>query len=442
MTDVTFILGYEEGSTAEHSYTFTDTWEVTSVPEGLSVYPMSGESGTAVLTVTALTDNPAIGERVSTFTILSGNEAAMTVIQRGTPGLLPGNTSYSVSDMADTIEIQVGANITFSAAGEEEWIEIISVNASDSILLSDGKTRSDSLLYNVTVGIQANSGNEERAGTVLLSYGQEDATAITIHQSAPLAVDWDRDFYRTSVFIRMTATWCYNCPFMSEAISVVQERMPDRIIPVSVHALSSEGGLAYYNSPDIEELYSVTGYPTGVANNMAKFRNIRSVDDLAVIVEGITEEAISSYPSSTGIDATSRLDGNTVNIDTKIAVKDAGEYGICIMLLENGINYEQAGTGGEDYVHNSVLREILTGNLNGTALAASSGNEVLRFSLEANVPRSVLNPDNISVVIVVCRSGSPEIKSVNNVEYLELGSIWDNAAILPANGSVGLKYEN
>ena len=441
MTDVTFLLGYEEGSSAAQSCTFPEKWQVMSVPEGFSVSPMYGESGTVILTVTALAHNQSIGEKVGVLTILSGKEIGMNIIQRGTPGLRPEKTSYTVQDAGDTIEIRVGANVSFSAASDDGWMEVISTRASDSCLLSDGKTYSDSLMHSIYVGVAANTDNVGRTGTVTLSYGEE-VTEISITQAAPLAVDWDRDFFRTSVFMRMTATWCYNCPFMSEAISAVQNEMPGRIIPVNVHAISSEGGLAYYRAPYIEELYGITGYPTGIANNMVRFNNIRSVDAVADIVRSITGEAISSYPSRTGIDASSRLSNDSVYVDVRIAAKDAGQYNICMILLESGILYEQAGTGGGEYTHNSVLREILTGDLAGVPVTAESDNATIRYSLKAAVPRSVLDQNNLSLVIVVGRQGSPDTQTVELAEYLTLGTIWDNAAVLPANGTVGIQYED
>lgn len=442
MTDVTFLIDCEEGSSAAQSCTFPERWQVMSVPEGFTVSPMSGESGTVSLTVTALADNPAIGEKVATLTVLSGQEIGMTVIQHGSPGLRPEKTSYNVSDAADTIEIRVGANVSLSSASDDGWIEIISTEASDSCLLSDGRTYSDSLMYSIYVGFSANTDNAERTGTVTLSYGEEEVTEITITQAAALTVDWDREFFRTSVFVRMTATWCYNCPFMSDAISAVQNEMPGRIIPVNVHAMSSEGGMAYYRAPYIEELYGITGYPTGIANNMVRFNNIRSVDAVADIVRSITGEAISSYPSRTGIDASSRLSNDSVYVDVRIAAKDAGQYNICMILLESGILYEQAGTGGGEYTHNSVLREILTGDLAGVPVTAESDNATIRYSLKAAVPRSVLDQNNLSLVIVVGRQGSPDTQTVELAEYLTLGTIWDNAAVLPANGTVGIQYED
>lgn len=440
MTDVSFVLGPEAGSTAESNCVFGESWQITSVPEGYTVSPMSGESGSVSLTVTALTTNTGLGERVRNVTAMCGGEMRMTIIQRGLPGIVPAYIHYNALSVGDTVSITVNANVEFEVLPDCEWLEVLEINANDSTLLSDGKTCSDSLLYTVTVAVQANTESTERTGKVVMRY-ESEIVDVFIEQSAPLAVDWGKDFFRTSVFIRMTATWCYNCPYMSEAISRVANEMQGRIIPVNVHSLSSEGGLAYYKSPDIEELYGIEGYPTGVANNMVKFKNIRSVDELAVIVRDVTQDAISFYPSRTAIHALSKLDNDSIYLDIEIAAKDAGQHSVCIMLLENGILYEQAGTGSGDYTHDAVLREILTGDLNGASLPESSGNDVLHYSLHAGIPRSVLNPNNLSIVIVTGRNCILDTKNVQTAEYLDLGTVWDNAAILPANGSVDLAYE-
>lgn len=111
-------------------------------------------------------------------------------------------------------------------------------------------------------------------------------------------------------------------------------------------------------------------------------------------------------------------------------------------LVESGIIYPQEGDA-RDYEHNFVVREVLTEDLFGDPLASVGDEEIIEYSLEADLPRSVLVPENTSVIIAVSRPriGDPEGSlEYPNVTYLDL-EIYDNAVIVPANGSVDLAYE-
>ena len=65
-------------------------------------------------------------------------------------------------------------------------------------------------------------------------------------------------------------------------------------------------------------------------------------------------------------------------------------------LVESGIIYPQEGRA-RDYEHNFVVREVLTDNVFGDPLASVGAEEVIEYTLEADLPRSVLVPANGSV---------------------------------------------
>ena len=86
---------------------------------------------------------------------------------------------------------------------------------------------------------------------------------------------------------------------------------------------------------------------------------------------------------------------------------------------------------------------MLTEDLFGDPLASVGDEEIIEYSLEADLPRSVLVPENTSVIIAVALPSSADsVGSLTypNVTYMDL-DIYDNAVIVPANGSVDLAYE-
>ena len=444
---VVFVLGGESGSTDTASLSFSSPWQVAVQPDGFEVTPASGDAGDVVMTVTSPASNPRVGEAEASFTVTDGStESVYRIIQKGTPQLRIVSESLSVPSKASQAEIVLDGNIPFevTVAETDSWIELGNVTASESVLLSDGETYSDSLRYTVPVTVLSNESGVERTASVTFTT-EAGKYIVEIVQAAPLQVDWNRDFFRGTAILRFTATWCYNCPLMNKAIYAVAERMPGRIAAMNMHAISSEGGLAYWESGDYEEVYGIPGYPTGIANNMAMINNSRSLDELEAFVEGIVDEAVASYPAHVGISAYSQMteDGG-VRVDMSIAVKETSEYKVCVFLLENGLVYPQEDyTDGlvEDYVHNGVVRAVLTDDIFGDPLSLVEAQSVIEYSVEADIPRSVLDPANLSVVIAVVRPGSPEVQGVPGIQYLDLGYIYDNVVSLPADGFVELRYE-
>lgn len=437
---VVFVLGGESGSSDTASLSFSSPWQVAVLPDGFEVSPASGDAGEVVMTVTSSSSNPRVGEAEASFTVTDGSsESVYRIIQRGLPQTVPAVEELSVSQGASETVLAVDANIPFEPEVSSDWLEVQSVTASEPVLLSDGETESDSLRYEIVLRVSENtSGAERTASVVLVSAAGE--TEVSVVQAAPLSVDWDREFFRTSVFLRFTATWCYNCPYMSEALHTAMDDRPDRIIPVNLHATSSEGGLGFWKAGDYEELYGVTGYPSGVVNNLVKVSASHDVPVLAGTIDSVADEAIASYPARTGIRAESRIDGNTLNVDMSVAVKEADEYRVCVYLLESGIEYAQEGAS-YDYVHDAVLRAVLTDDIQGDPLPSVEAQDVIEYSIEAEIPRSVLEPGNLSVVIAVVRPCTADVQGVSGVQYMGLGYIYDNAVSLPADGFTDIRYE-
>lgn len=441
---VTVVIEAGEGSEAVAAYEFASDWEVLSADGGYEVSPSSGKAGAAELTVSATNANPGLGEREAEFSISDGGqETIFHVVQRGTPQLVLSATQYEMAQASGKIEIVLDGNVPFEAETAADWLEITDTAQSDSVLLSDGRTYSDSLRSVITVQASANESSEAREATVTLTAGTQEYE-VKVSQAAAVTADWSKEFFRRSSILRFTATWCYNCPRMYEAIKIAMEELPDRIIPLNLHGMSSEGGLAYYRSGEFEDLYGVEGYPTGIANNAIQVANDRQIENIVPGIVGVVQEAIESYPARTGISAQSQISDNTIKVDISVAVKEADDYKVCVYLIENGIVHEQKTDDGPvlDYVHDYVIRSVLTEDLFGDPLPSCGDNEMVTYSVEAALPRSVLDQANLSVVIAVARPDNLEVRGVENATYLEeIGIIYDNVTLLPANGFVNFEYE-
>lgn len=255
-------------------------------------------------------------------------------------------------------------------------------------------------------------------------------------QEAEPKADFSKTFFKSTCITRFTATWCYNCPRMRRAIESVAEKMPGRVIPINMYDLTSEGGLGYWDINHYMSLYDVTGFPTAIASNCVKIQNLSTSEAVAEIVEDVVEESINSYPATTAMDVFSSVSGDQVRVEGYVAMKDGSKnYTVHVFLLEDNITYPQSDDSGkiDDYVHSGIVRAVFTGKT-GKPLQNGGSESMAHFSVEGDIPRSVVNPDNLTVVVAVAYDGLPEIQTVPLATYLETGQVYDNAAILKANG--------
>lgn len=434
-------IGWHAGDSDTVKCVFSSEWQVVEGSSCYSVSPSSGYPGECEIVVTANMDNQYISEKESSIIVLDGKEEhALNVIQYGRPGIMPVDNNMIVSERGDTVELFVDGNIPFEAVADEDWLSVEAVRSSDPVLLSDGKTYSDSLRYTVVVAIDANDGESERVSDIVLNT-EVGEYVITIVQDAPLVVEWERDFYRRTVFTKFTATWCYNCPVMSHALNEAQKQMPERIIQMNMYGASSKGGLSYYRCQQFQDLYGVSGFPTGIANNYIKIQNSRD-EDFADVFTAVANEAKDTFKAKAGIKAQVSVCDGKISVDADVAVKQADEYSICVILVESGIECAQEGDA-TDYIHNFVVRDVLTDNIFGDPLPADKDRSVIYYSLEKSLPRSVLVPENTSVIIAIGRPGTGNsVGDISYVQYMDIGMLYDNAVIVNANDSVTIDYES
>ena len=95
-------------------------------------------------------------------------------------------------------------------------------------------------IRNMTDGIDLESNvfapETEGEWTFVASLDGTESEPVTV--TAIVIADEGKDFFRRSLVLDFTGTWCVNCPKMEAAIEETMEARPGRIIPVSVHCMS------------------------------------------------------------------------------------------------------------------------------------------------------------------------------------------------------------
>ena len=165
-----------------------------------------------------------------------------------------------------------------------------------------------------------------------------------------------KDFFRRSLVLDFTGTWCVNCPKMEVAVEEAMAARPGRIVPVSVHCMAAADPMVLVpTSNNLVKQFGVKAYPSAVVDLDPE--SLISEQSSTLILSHI-DRLLDSRGASAGIRIESTLDGEdlSVTVETK-AVQD-GEYALSIILLEDGIIAKQTGADdGENHVHNNVLRQ-------------------------------------------------------------------------------------
>ena len=182
-------------------------------------------------------------------------------------------------------------------------------------------------------------------------------------ESEPLTVtaieiaDEGKDFFRRSLVLDFTGTWCVNCPKMEAAIEQTMEARPGRIVPVSVHCMSVDPMYVKPLSDDLVRKFGVKAYPSAVVDlDPESLITAQSPELLQSHIDRLLEAR--GPAAGIRVESTVNEGGFTLKAEMK-AVRD-GTYTLAVLVLEDGTVAAQTG-GTADYVHNNILRSWTEG---------------------------------------------------------------------------------
>lgn len=214
---------------------------------------------------------------------------------------------------------------------------------------------------------------------------------------------------RRMVAMQFTSIGCTYCPILSTALKDVQKNMPDRIIPVSFH-LDYSGFSDPMTLSVNRKFYDKvnTGDGDGLPLFALNFRKSSQhiVNEYAKIVSEI-EYQESAWPavSMAGVSSSYDEASGTVTVTARFASEVSEEFRYHIFLLEDGIEYAQAGAE-DGYVHDNVFRAMVGDNILGTRL--NSG-KPLEAGKEYVVTKTIdvdrrWNTDRMRAVAIIMRT--------------------------------------
>lgn len=182
---------------------------------------------------------------------------------------------------------------------------------------------------------------------------KEDPEETVVPEEDPEdgSMDSGTRFFRRTLALDFTASWCQYCPEMTLALKEAKQERPGRLVEICIHQNDEMGCKA---SDAVVKEFKVSAWPSMVFD----------LDHSTKFSEHSSGKMISYVDSKTGdapgVSVFSSIEGSTLSGEIRFTPAEDGEYCVGAVLVEDGIVASQMGAG-ENYVNNAVLREILLG---------------------------------------------------------------------------------
>lgn len=222
------------------------------------------------------------------------------------------------------------------------------------------------------------------------------------------------DFFRRTLITKFTATWCVNCPKMSDAIKTVKEKNTNRIVDMAVHYIDD---LEVSEGKSLAKQFSVSAIPVAVVNLDNKSQT--SVSS-STILQNYVDKVQTSEKAASGIKLNSYEENNFLNVEIETTMAANGEYKLAVAIVQDEIMMAQTGAGS-DYVHHSVLKGMLQKNTDGEHLGKCNQGDVCNKQYQ--YPMDSLEKDGkyrlIAYVLVKDTDGSYTVNNVISCNLIE-----------------------
>lgn len=215
------------------------------------------------------------------------------------------------------------------------------------------------------------------------------------------------DFLRKVLITKFTATWCVNCPKMSDAIQAVKDELPNRVIDMAVHYIDE---FEVDEGKALSKFFSVTAIPVTIVNMDAQAQT--SISSSTLLMNYVDEMMKDEFKAS-GIRLDTYIKENLLNVDVEMTFAEEGEYKLAVAIVQDEIQKSQTG-GSSDYIHHSVLRGMLQEDTHGEYLGKQSDSEVLTLTYQYPIEK-LDEKGKYRIIAYLLNKDEDGIYRVNNV---------------------------
>jgi thiol-disulfide isomerase/thioredoxin len=398
-------------------------WHVEFSEGWLTVDPMEGGPGTAKIVISAQANETTQAREAVVNICTSGLEYPVKVSQEPyVPTFDLLDTEAQISSLGGEVTVRVYTDVDFEVQCDADWVTSPSTKAP--------RTRK------VTFNVEPNTLPEGRQATITFRAGDlsRDFT-LTQRPAGTEAEDWKHEpFVDRSLAMRFTATWCGYCPMMATAFESAKVQMGESLVLVNLHEINSNYGFS--GTETLLRRFKVSGFPSGIVDARALIQNYSSTATTAAVAMDVAEETGANYPAKSGIACKSTLDGTSLTVDLSLYFKEADDYKVTVLLLEDGIVGYQNG-GDNNYRHDDVARLAVT-SISGDAVKVENDCTVVNKTYTATV-KSNWQAENLEVLVYVEKpyGSQSKVKGVSGASYGNYGDTYiDNCRVVKV-GEVG-----
>ena len=171
-------------------------------------------------------------------------------------------------------------------------------------------------------------------------------------------------FKKNVCIYRFTATWCGNCPSMTQGLDRVNDWTKDRIVELGLHGAGSTFAISDGTNYIADYLYprfDAGGFPSCVydLNYMSDTRAYSEIEEIVF-------DRIALNPTTCGIKANSSYSNGVLTLNAWLKTSTGGKYDIGYALLEDDCD---GGAGAYEEEYDNVVRAI-SGNYEFMSTAA------------------------------------------------------------------------
>ena len=170
--------------------------------------------------------------------------------------------------------------------------------------------------------------------------------------------DEGKNFFRRSLVLDFTGTWCVNCPKMEAAIEDVMAARPGRVIPVSVHCLPVDPMYVNPLSDDLVRKFKVNNVCPSAVTDLDPGSLITSSSPELLLSH--IDRLLEARGPAAGLRVETAVEGESYTLTAEMKAVCDGDYSLAVLVLEDGTVAAQTG-GTADYVHNNILRSWTDG---------------------------------------------------------------------------------
>lgn len=231
-------------------------------------------------------------------------------------------------------------------------------------------------------------------------------------------------FTKKAILEELTGEWCANCPDGATKMHELIAAYPDKVYGVAFHA-SGNDPFEVTGAQDALLLNifpagspSTIGFPSASVNRK---ETVSLPDYLGGSFDFRESWASQMAPvlkqtAKCGLSMVASEENDLVNLDVFVgynSVIDGGSYFLTVYLIEDnipesapGAQQGALGTATNPYVHQHVLRKIITTNAYGDAISLNSKDYYTKKSYSVNIAGLYRKKDNVKIVAIVNKSAS------------------------------------